>query len=196
VRWGLGRSAAAAAAPVNFRYACGAIFLNGSAAVGCIAKWREACALACARASVAERAYVPRRAPGRRPVSPPLPLFLAASAEPGGDVRPTIVRPRTGISCPIMWPHPQLLDVPPVPLAPLVAQSPTLIDELRRADMSRVAVPDGVINRVVFDCVTGLGSLERSTEVTVVPEGLVVPALRPWLTLAGPDDGTLIFESR
>jgi hypothetical protein len=95
-----------------------------------------------------------------------------------------------------MWPHPQLLDVPPVPLAPLVAQSPTLIDELRRADMSRVAVPDGVINRVVFDCVTGLGSLERSTEVTVVPEGLVVPELRPWLTLAGPDDGTLIFESR
>lgn len=135
----------------------------------------------------------------------------------GGSYPDQNLPPKTGIAIPMLANTPNFIrSVPEQP--ELLYQAPdTLFDDIVKAEADRISKPESVLNRTVYDSVGDPGQQEASNVVAAVPpggfatlDGLdaraqgsrppeltgVVQHLPPYYTPEGPDDRTLVFESR
>jgi hypothetical protein len=104
----------------------------------------------------------------------------------------SIPAPKTGTGYP-MNPHPAVNRAPnPTKDEPFCAVRENLISEMLVHDAERLANPQNVLNRVVYDCIEPNPSAARGN-ASAPPADSCLP---PYYTKTGPDDTTLVFESR
>jgi|EP01047_Picozoa_sp_COSAG01_P020674 hypothetical protein len=103
-----------------------------------------------------------------------------------------IAEPKTGTGYP-MNSHPVVNRAPnPTNEEPFCVVRDNIISEMLVHDAERLANPQDVLNRVVFDCIEPNPSAFRSASATPAPQS----ELPPYYSKAGESDTTVSFESR
>jgi len=120
--------------------------------------------------------------------------------------------PKTGIAIPMMAATPSFVRAVPEEAELLYIAPDSLFDDIVRAEADRISRPENVRNRIVYDSVGDPNLTEPSTFVPAsslpqesatgiqsIPDSRVSSLkahVTPYYTPTGPDDRTLIFESR
>lgn len=121
---------------------------------------------------------------------PPQPLTVPVAGYPESNL-PV----RTGLSMPMMPTPPSFIRVVPKEPEPIYAAPETLFDDIVRQEADRISRPETVLNRIVYDCLdTPEAPPDAPASPTHSPTGC--GDLPAYYAPTGPDDATLVFESR
>lgn len=108
---------------------------------------------------------------------------------------------RSGTGLPLIYPPPQHINVVPETPEELHESSHGLVSRMLLHDANRLANPGDLLNRVVYDCLdkSPMNNESWALGPTANDNGdqlVYSKKLRPYYTPLGPEDTTLVFESR
>lgn len=105
--------------------------------------------------------------------------------------------PKTGISLPMLVPAPTFIRTVPEEPEPLYVAPESLFDDIVRLEADRISKPESVRNRTVYDSVEAQPSSDPGGGGAPIPQSQeVMDKLPPYYVPTGPEDTTLVFESR
>lgn len=123
----------------------------------------------------------------------PPPLSLPPSSYPHQNLPP-----KTGISIPMLAKTPEFIRTVPAQPEPFYTAPEALFDDIVRQEADRISHPELVRNRTVYDSVEACGpsSLRDVRPREGVRAAGFAEDLPPYFEPSGPEDSTLVFESR